>query len=130
VNHYVLVCGGRDFDDRDMMFPVLEFLRAFYGPGLRVMHGAARGADALAADIADQLGVVQKGFPADWAKDGRSAGPIRNRRMGSLLATWMLQGHTVEVLAFPGGSGTRDMCQFAESLGIAVTLIPEPVSSR
>lgn len=122
-NHYVLVCGGRDFKDREAVFEVLQVLHWVYGPALRVMHGAARGADSLAGGVARQLGVPEKGFPADWEMHGKGAGPIRNRHMCKLLVDWRDLGHSVQVVAFPGGNGTRDMCEVAEKAGIDVDRI-------
>lgn len=40
----VLVCGGRDYDDRARVFAELDALQ----PIRMVIHGNARGADALA----------------------------------------------------------------------------------
>jgi len=126
VAHYVLICGGRDLDGHEAqvaMHDVVEFLALFYGVDLRIMHGGARGIDTLAQDTADAFGVKTKAFPADWGR-GKQAGPERNEKMGRLLVDWEQQGHSVEVIAFPGGRGTQGMARFADQLGINVTHIP------
>lgn len=45
----VLVCGGRDYDDRDSLVTVLDAAH-YANPIECLIHGAARGADTLAAD--------------------------------------------------------------------------------
>lgn len=58
------------------------------------------------------LGFWVEDFPADWERNGRAAGPIRNRQM--------LDGKPDLVIAFPGGKGTADMVAEAKRRGIAV----------
>jgi hypothetical protein len=120
VNHYVLVTGGRDFDDYPRVREAIEILFWVYADKMRVMHGAAKGADALADRAAEELGIPAKAFPADWKTHPKGAGPIRNRQMADYLEMCRRKGHSVQVLAFPGGKGTADMCEVAESRGINV----------
>ena len=124
--HYVLVCGGRDITNDVAglaMDNVLTFLKHFYGDDMRLLHGDAPGIDTLAGQIGAHLEIPTKAYPADWSK-GRSAGPERNKKMGNLLLAWEQKGHSVEVIAFPGGIGTAHMADFAERLGLNVTHIP------
>jgi hypothetical protein len=126
VAHYVLVTGGRDLAGGPAVAAMTDTIRVLhlvYGADLRIMHGAARGADEMAQTVADTLGVPTKAFPADWGR-GRAAGIERNVKMGDLLADWQARGHTVEVLAFPGGRGTAHMKTYATKLGLTVTDIP------
>lgn len=51
------------------------------GAPVMIIHGAAKGADTLAGLIARDQGWPQTPFPADWANNGKAAGPIRNQRM-------------------------------------------------
>lgn len=57
-----------------------------------VVSGAAKGVDTLGEQWARENGVQIKRFPADWTKNGRAAGPIRNRQMAeyaeALIAIW------------------------------------------
>lgn len=122
--HYVLICGGRDFDDGEAVFEVVAFLKEFYGDDLRIMHGGARGADTHAQEAAEHFGVRSKSFPADWETHGKKAGPIRNREMADFLVLRRDQGNTVQIVAFPGGFGTGNMVMVGESLGIDVDLMP------
>lgn len=120
VNHYVLVCGGRDFDSYTSAREAIEILFWVYGDRLRIMHGDARGADRLAARIADDLGIPCKAFPADWTTHGKKAGPIRNQQMLDYLKMCRRKGHSVQVLAFPGGRGTAHMIEIAENAAVTV----------
>ena len=108
-----LVCGGRDYDDYAFVEQVLDF----YGPDT-VIHGAARGADSLAGCWAAERGVTVEAFPANWHRDGRAAGPIRNVKM-------LADGRPDVVIAFPGGKGTEHMVKIAKAKGVQV-LQPRP----
>lgn len=46
-----------------------------------LIDGDARGADRLAGEWARARGIENLKFVADWAGQGRAAGPIRNERM-------------------------------------------------
>ena len=103
-----IVCGGRDFGDREWLFSALDEI----GP-TGVVHGAARGADSLAQAWARERGVPEVGYPADWRREGRAAGPRRN-------ATMLKVEQPDAVIAFPGGRGTADMIRRAVEAGVPV----------
>lgn len=110
----VLVCGGRYFNDAQLLNKVLmSFETASVGPISEIVHGDARGADTLAAQWAQDHGKIETPFPADWEKHGKAAGVIRNAEM--LLQT---QPHCI--IAFPGGNGTADMVKRAKKAGYRV----------
>jgi len=108
----VLVCGGRDYTDRDFLFATLDQLHAARSFCL-VISGGARGADSLAEEWAKICGLPLQVFKADWQTHGRAAGPIRNQKM-------LDEGKPTLVVAFPGGRGTLDMTTRARSHGIEV----------
>jgi hypothetical protein len=108
----LLVCGGRDFDDKEFVFYTLDRVHA-KRPVTCLIHGAARGADTLAADWALDRGVLCNAYPADWERDGKRAGPIRNQKMLDV-------GKPEGVVAFSGGRGTADMIRRAEAAGLPV----------
>jgi len=119
----VLVCGGRDFDDRDFIWNTLCDLDMKRGPFSCVIHGAATGADTEAMIWAQAMagsGHQVKHLPmaAEWGKYGKSAGPRRNQRM-------IDEGRPNLVIAFPGGRGTADMIRRAKAAGLEV-LEPKP----
>lgn len=108
----VLVCGGRNFHDAEFMDEVLNNLYYTHGIDL-VISGMARGADTLAVKWAEDMDVQTAKYPADWAKHGNAAGPIRNRKM-------LDHGKPDLVVAFPGGVGTADMIRQAKRAGVKV----------
>ncbi len=118
----VLICGSRTWTDKAAIERVIFSLDR----DTIVVHGAARGADTLADEAALLWGLLRRPYPADWSKDGKAAGPIRNQRMLDEN-----QDEIVRVIAFrmPGESrGTDDMIRRAKSAGIPVTVI-EPTAA-
>jgi hypothetical protein len=118
----VLVCGGRDFRDREFLFAKLDELHA-QTPFSLVIHGAAPGADYLADAWAEYRGVKCVCYPADWAKHGRAAGPIRNSEM-------LRDGKPDMACAFAGGRGTRDMVEKARLAGVRVVNAGQPLEQN
>lgn len=110
----VLVTGGRDFHDRELVFPTLDRLHDTYRFTV-LIHGDASGADRLSGEWASERGVKVEAQPADWKRYGRAAGPIRNQQM--------LQEKPGLVVAFPGGKGTADMVKRAKAAGLEVVLV-------
>jgi len=104
----ILICGGREFADYDYLSKEVSKHR----PKL-IIHGGAKGADALAGRYADTWGIPCMSFPAPWFYHDKSAGPIRNG--------WMLRFGTPSIiLAFPGGRGTANMIEQAQNVGLPV----------
>jgi hypothetical protein len=109
----ILVCGGRDYDNRAYVFQVLEMIHE-ENPITCVVHGAATGADSLGQAWALSKEISEIPYPAEWDKFKRAAGPIRNAKM-------LRENEDIElVVAFPGGSGTGNMRIKAERAGIEV----------
>lgn len=108
----ILVCGGRDFDNYPLASCALNLLRTKH-PIAVIIHGAARGADTLAARWAMQHGIKAEPYPADWDTHGKGAGHIRN-------AIMLAQGKPHAVVAFPGGTGTKDMLIRALAAGLPI----------
>ena len=108
----VIVCGGRDFEDRDFVFKALDQIHGQIDFST-VIHGACpTGADRLADDWAKSRGdITTWRFPANWRKHGKAAGPIRNREM-------IEKGNPSLVIAFPGGKGTTNMLSLAAEYGL------------
>lgn len=102
----VLVCGGRDFADRQWLYRILDGLHEAHPIG-QIIQGGARGADTLAKDWARDRGVSVSTFLAAWKEHGRRAGPLRNQRM-------LDEGKPDLVVTFPGGRGTADMLRRAK----------------
>lgn len=114
----VLVCGGRDFDNADLLYTTMDTLHATRRIKL-VIHGAAKGADDLAEWWAYHNHVLVMRFPIskeEWDTVGPSAGPRRNKKM-------ILLGKPDLVVAFPGGTGTADMVKQASKYSIHISKV-------
>lgn len=111
----VLVCGGRDFDDRMYLRWKLDQLHYEHN-FTSLIQGGARGADTEAALWAAGRHVLCFTYNADWKKHPRAAGPIRNQRM-------IDEGSPRLVVAFPGGKGTTDMIRRAKMAEIPVIIV-------
>ena len=61
-------------------------------------------------------------MPAQWDRDGKAAGPIRNARMIEVAVAMQACGWLVEVQAFPlpGSRGTVDMMERCKRAGFSV----------
>ncbi len=109
----VVVTGSRHWTDRRaIMRRLLELPE-----GTLIMHGSSGNADWCANEVAGLLGLPTKGFPAQWDRYKKQAGPIRNRKM--------LDEKPDLVLAFRKGGpklspGTTDCGEEAERRGIPV----------
>lgn len=113
----VILCGSRDWEDTHPIFLTIAGLKAMceaIDEELVIVHGAQRGADSIAGDIAVSLGIRVIPVPAEWDKYKKGAGNIRNQKM--------LDEHNISsVYAFrlPGFSpGTDDMASRATSAGL------------
>jgi hypothetical protein len=107
-----LVCGGRLYDNKFAVYRTMDMLHA-ENAVTELICGGAKGADSLGYDWAHENKIPTRVFFADWAKDGRSAGPIRNLKMLNI-------GKPDVVVAFPGGKGTAHMVKIALTAGIRV----------
>lgn len=111
----VLICGGRDFNNPDLLNDTLDKAHS-ERPFSLVIHGDYKGADYRAKAWAIARGIQEARFPANWFRLGKKAGPIRNAAM-------LLHGKPDLVIAFPGGDGTADMVARAKRAGVPVTEI-------
>lgn len=109
----VVVCGGRDYENKEELYQKLDYFLSKLEFNT-VIHGAAKGADRLAWAWANdrKIGVIT--YWAKWDKYGKSAGVIRNKEM--------LEMNPIAVIAFPGGSGTKNCIDQARAKGIRTYL--------
>lgn len=111
----ILVTGSRDWTDRqtvwDALAPIARALPA--DQDLVLVHGGCpTGADAMCDEWARGFGAVIEVHPANWAKHGRAAGPIRNAEMvnaGADLALAFIKN---------GSRGASHTASLAEAAGI------------
>ena len=106
----LLVCGGRDYRNRPLLFDTLD---SRIGAIHLIISGGASGADDLATEWARARCVPYMVFPANWEKYGNRAGPMRNLQM-------LMEGKPDFVLAFPGGKGTANMVRLAQEAKVEV----------
>ena len=112
----ILVCGGRDYTNKNLVYKVLNAAKLAHNIEC-IISGMARGADTFGVDWDHDNGVYLLPFSANWNKYGmKLAGPIRNQQM-------IDEGKPNLVFAFPGGTGTKDMCRRAKKAGIVVLSI-------
>lgn len=110
----ILVCGGRDYADYAHVVEVLDGLTPAF-----IIHGAARGADRLAARYARARGVRCQAYPALW-RPGGPTGPIDCRAGFDRNQQMLDDGDPDLVVAFPGGNGTADTVDRARQAGVEV----------
>ena len=114
----IIVAGGRDFDDYDLLSSVLTDYIA--SKKVVIISGTARGADALGERFAADNGLEIRLFPADWNKYGKSAGIIRNCEMANYAGQ-----DTGILFAFWDGKsrGTKHMITVAKKRGLEVHVV-------
>lgn len=137
----VLICGSRTWTNEPVVTSVFDDLVAEYGAeNLVIIHGAARGADSMASDLAVRRGIVCDPYPARWHDHDKSgpvpcwcrseagtcpgAGPRRNQLM-------LDEGRPSLVIAITDDLtvswGTRDMTQRALRAGVPVRVVGSTV---
>jgi len=114
----VLVCGSRKWTGRLAIRRELTWLLQLpHQRMLRLIHGAAPGADTIADEEARRLNIPTVPFPADWDRYRLGAGPRRNQQM-------LDEGRPDVVLAFTKdlvtSTGTADMVRRATDAGLPV----------
>jgi len=107
------VCGSRRWRDRAAITNRLFDLPV----DSTIVHGNAQGADRIAHQEAQKLGLLVEPHAAEWGSLGKRAGLVRNTMMASLGADLCL--------AFWDGrsTGTAHMMTEAEKRGIPVEVV-------
>ena len=114
----VLVCGDRNWTDRDTISRIMGELHA--KRPIVVCHGACSGADTIVGQVARLYGIPVKAFPAKWAKYGKRAGPIRNRQMLTVFAPDLVLAFHADI---KHSRGTADMVRAAQEAGVFVRIV-------
>ena len=112
----VLVCGGRNYDNRERLYKALDSAlqsSIVAGKLFVLIHGNAKGADSLSHEWARERQVSIEVYAADWDTYGRRAGPIRNRLM-------LTESSPHVIIAFEGGKGTAHMIEIGKKAGVPV----------
>lgn len=111
----VIIAGGRDFKDYDLLKEKLDYYLSNL-ENIIIVSGGASGADSLGERYAKEKGYSLVTFQADWNKYGKSAGPIRNRQMAN---------YADHLVAFWDGKsrGTLNMINTAKELALKIKII-------
>lgn len=120
MNTRIIVCGNKDFTDRDFCLEKLkEMIPRYTNP--EIISGHARGADTFGEEYARMTGIKCSVFKAEWKRYGKAAGPIRNREMLDYAME-----ETPVVIAFWNGTsrGTKNMIERARKAGVEVIVVP------
>ncbi len=127
----ILVTGSRDWTDWRVIDRAMSAAFAWLNYGHATMpfrpvlvHGAARGADTIAAGLARLAHWDVEGYPADWDRHGKAAGPIRNAEMVALGADICLAFPFPRPPGKAGTSGTEDCYTRALAAGIPTWIFP------
>lgn len=113
----VIIAGGRDFSDYEMLLAQMDKLLVRYKPQeIQIVCGEARGADTLGKRYAQERGIQVTSFPADWERYGKRAGYLRNAEMAenadALVAFWDGKSR-----------GTANMIELARQRGLQIRII-------
>ena len=104
----IAVIGSRDYTNYERMVKLLSAF-GFDKEGNEIVSGGAIGADALAKSFAEDASLKYTEFPANWDRDGKKAGMVRNKQIVS---------YSDIVIAFWNGSsrGTDNSIKIAHDL--------------
>lgn len=120
----VLVCGGRDWTDRECIRAILDGMVTGQLDPLLVIEGGAKGADSIAGEWAHDWHPThadRRSFPADWATHGKGAGPIRNQKMLNEGKPDVVWAFVTRPLA--ESRGTADMVRRAVAAGVPTYVV-------
>jgi len=112
----VAVTGGRNYNNPALVWKTLDQILDENPQIVLVVGDCPTGADLHAREWAESRCITfphePHGFPANWKKHGKSAGPKRNKDMVDF-------GFDL-LFAFPGGAGTANMIKLTRYKGIKV----------
>jgi len=112
----ILISGDRNWTDKTLIFcTLLEYIDDVE----LVIEGSQYGADIIARDVAEELGINTLDMPADWDRYGISAGPRRNIQMLNEQPDLVLAFHD----DIKNSKGTKHMIKIAKEAGVPVRLI-------
>lgn len=114
----VIIAGTRDFSNYELLKEKCDNILSTkrQDSNIVILSGTAKGADRLGERYARERGFQLRRFPADWDKDGKKAGMLRNYRMAD---------NADALIAFWDGTsrGTAHMIMTAKEKGLATRVL-------
>ena len=108
-----IIAGSRSITD---FYVIQAAVRSAPWKLSQIVSGCAHGVDQTAEQLAPELGVTIKRFPAQWQREGKSAGFKRNVAMATyadaLIAVWDGESR-----------GTKHMIDVAYRQGLKVFIV-------
>lgn len=131
--NYLLIFGGRDFNDEVLMYTELQTAVDKWGltpENTIIVEGGARGADSLGKEAAEELGFTVKTMEADW-KDMSEPCRVKVNQFGTYNALAGMKRNTemVEIATHALGfwdemsKGTEDSINKIIDKNIPFTLV-------
>ena len=116
----LIVAGGRDFNDYELLKETLDSLQQEYGNITEVVSGTAKGVDKLGEQYANENKIPIKRFVPDWEGLGKKAGHVRNRQMGDYA-----KEHNGMLAAFwdKHSKGAKGMIDYAKKIGLKSVVV-------
>ena len=115
----LLICGSRAIKNFDWVYHKIDTI-CKNQPIDCIITGMANGPDIVGFEYSRNNGLKVLEFPitqADWNRDGKKAGPIRNQKM-------LVEGKPTHILAFlhktEKSNGTRHMIRISKEKNIPV----------
>lgn len=119
---FCLIVGSRIFSDYDLLAEKTDkLLQNKQGKDITIVSGGAKGADKLAEKYAKERGYRLIVMPANWDREGKSAGYKRDVRMHEFISKKEDRG----VIAFWDGKskGTQHSFELAKRYGNPIRVI-------
>lgn len=113
----VVVTGGRDYTNKEVIYTSLNNIHS-QKPITTLIEGAARGVDTICKEWANENNIPVEEYKADWKKNGKSAGFIRNKEM-------LEKSNPDFGVVFPGGVGTMHMYELIKQKGLDFLVITD-----
>lgn len=106
----VIIAGSRDIRDANAVY---EAIKASGFSITTILSGCATGVDTIGECYAKHYAIPVEKHPADWATNGRAAGPIRN--------DYMARHADALILVWDGKSrGSASMLRLAKERGLQI----------
>lgn len=106
----LIIAGGRGYIPRHGDGQLIRKFVDQFGV-TEIVSGTANGADEIGEIFSFGMGKEPRRFPPDWDQWGKWAGPIRNKEMAD---------YADALLVFPGNTGTANMIEQAQKVGIKI----------